>query len=131
MTLRRADNCLQKYDAGLEFSDVLLYRFFTDSGATESQWRIIYALLDDAAKQAPTFDPIKHAVILNELRHLYVAVTRARNRLWVFDTSDRVRPLRDLLSAKKLVKLCKPGDDLPEMAVSSSPNQWRKTAKSL
>jgi superfamily I DNA/RNA helicase len=110
---------------------VLLYRFFTDSAATEGQWRILHSLLDSKASQAPTFDPNKHSVTLNELRHLYVAVTRARNRLWIFDTSSRIEPLKVYLKSKALVKLSRPGEELPEMAVSSTPKQWRKTAKSL
>ena len=117
--------------SGLEFSDVLLYRFFTDSAASESQWRVLHNLIKDTTKPAPPFDPVKHSVILTELRHLYVAVTRARNRLWIFDTSDRIKPLKELLVKNGLVKLCRPGDDLPEMAVSSSRSQWHKTANGL
>lgn len=116
---------------GLEFSDVLLYRFFTDSAAAESQWRVLQNMLDEDSKQAPIFDTVKHSVILTELRHLYVAVTRARNRLWIFDTSDRIKPLKRLLSNKGLVRLCRPGDELPGMAVASSQGQWRKTANGL
>ena len=116
---------------GLEFSDVLLYNYFRDSPASEAKWRVILALLNDSSLSVPTFDLTKHSVILNELRCLYVACTRARNRLWIFDTSPRVDPIKTFLHKRNLVSLCRPGDPLPEMAVSSTPKQWSETAKTL
>lgn len=65
---------------GLEFSDVLLVDFFADSSANASDWRVILNLCKDAQARGglPKFDAIRHAAIGQELRHLYVAVTRAR-----------------------------------------------------
>jgi ATP-dependent exoDNAse (exonuclease V) beta subunit len=116
---------------GLEFNDVLLYRFFSDLQATESQWRVVLSLLNDSKLLVPKLDARKHSIILNELRNLYVAVTRARNRLWIFDTSAKAGPMKTLLAQRGLVQICKPTDPRPQMATSSSPSEWQATALKL
>lgn len=78
---------------GLEFSDVLLYRFFDKSPAEARHWRVLLSLLD-GQEAATVFSETKHSVLLPELRQLYVAVTRARNRIWIFDTSTSIEPVK-------------------------------------
>ncbi|XP_074264825.1 uncharacterized protein LOC141587273 [Silene latifolia] len=78
---------------GLEFQDVLLYNFFGTS-PLEDQWRIIYEymvenrLLPAKQESLPQFSHSKHNILCYELKQLYVAVTRAKQRLWICEESD-------------------------------------------
>lgn len=46
---------------GLEFSDVLLWDFFSYSTASPSDWRVILNLFRDPGEGVPRFDKIRHA----------------------------------------------------------------------
>ncbi|KAI3858814.1 hypothetical protein MKX03_015751 [Papaver bracteatum] len=78
---------------GLEFQDVLLYNFFGTS-PLKSQWRVIYGymkernLLDSKDVKFPKFSMVKHQILCSELKHLYVAITCTRQRLWICDNID-------------------------------------------
>ena len=86
------------YEAkGLEFSDVLLYDFFKDSPTSTADWRVILNRvepLDRSGIAAPRFDELRHTGVCSELKFLYVGLTRARNQLWIWDSSDRGEPMR-------------------------------------
>ncbi|CAI2171715.1 382_t:CDS:2 [Funneliformis geosporum] len=76
---------------GMEFNDVLLYDFFTDSPALLN-WRVILSELDDYSGGIREFIPDKHYILCSEFKHLYVAITRARERLWIFDEdSEKIK----------------------------------------
>ncbi|CAG8456098.1 7109_t:CDS:10 [Funneliformis mosseae] len=72
---------------GMEFNDVLLYDFFTDS-PVHLHWRVILSVLDDYSEGIRDFNSDKHYILFSELKHLYVAITRARKRLWIFDKNS-------------------------------------------
>ncbi|KAI9436974.1 hypothetical protein H4582DRAFT_1853973 [Lactarius indigo] len=119
---------------GLEFNDVLLYNFFEDSTVDVSQWRVVLNAIDRAQRAkipAPTFDESRHAGVCSELKFLYVAITRARKNLWVVDRSETAEPMRIYWSSIDLVQNCTPGADVPQLAVSSSPEEWAKMARTL
>ncbi|XP_069929054.1 TPR and ankyrin repeat-containing protein 1 isoform X2 [Oryctolagus cuniculus] len=100
------------YEAkGLEFDDVLLYNFFTDSEAYK-EWKIISSFrpssLDSGGKNQPLAEePLEkpsssrgHSIKVNpemykllngELKQLYTAITRARVNLWIFDENQEKR----------------------------------------
>jgi ATP-dependent exoDNAse (exonuclease V) beta subunit len=86
------------YEAkGLEFSDVLLYDFFKDSPTSTADWRVILNRvepMDRSGVAAPRFDELRHTSVCSELKFLYVGLTRARNQLWIWDSSDRGEPMR-------------------------------------
>ncbi|PWA76709.1 Reverse transcriptase, RNA-dependent DNA polymerase [Artemisia annua] len=74
---------------GLEFHDVLLYNFFW-TFPLKDQWRVIYGYMkkydwfDEKLPQSfPTFTEARHGVLCSELKQLYVAITRTRQRLWI------------------------------------------------
>lgn len=82
---------------GLEFNDVLLYNFFADSTVDLSQWRVVLNALPQGsgeALRAPRFDDSRHNGVCRELKILYVAITRARQNLWIADSSDKSEPMR-------------------------------------
>ncbi|THG96062.1 hypothetical protein EW026_g5704 [Hermanssonia centrifuga] len=117
---------------GLEFNDVLLYNFFEDSTVDISQWRIVLnALPEKDYVKCPRFDDARHNGVCRELKFLYVAITRARKNLWLADCSDRAEAIRALWTAQGLVQVCTTSDTLPRLAVSSTPEEWAKTARDL
>ncbi|KAF8895020.1 hypothetical protein CPB84DRAFT_1782432 [Gymnopilus junonius] len=117
---------------GLEFDDVLLYKFFEDSTVELSQWRVVLnLLLDGIGQAAPQFDEIRHAGVCSELKSLYVAITRARKNLWIVDCSAKSEPMRVFWTSRNEVQNCTPGTDVPRLAVSSSPQEWEKSGRTL
>ncbi|XP_041422056.1 TPR and ankyrin repeat-containing protein 1 isoform X2 [Xenopus laevis] len=99
------------YEAkGLEFDDVLLYNFFTDSEASK-EWRIISSFMPESHSDVESkplieismdkvcmpvsrqlkMNPELHKMLNGELKQLYTAVTRARVNLWIFDESQEKR----------------------------------------
>ena len=110
---------------------MLLLDFFANSAAGEAKWRIILELLNDDTLNVPTFDSTKHSIIISELKSLYVACTRARNRLWIWDTSATLGPMKLFLQRKELVTTWTPASGPPKMAVTSGIDEWRRKAKML
>ncbi|THU96852.1 hypothetical protein K435DRAFT_965733 [Dendrothele bispora CBS 962.96] len=124
------------YDSkGLEFNDVLLYNFFGDSPADVSQWRIILNAVDD--KDLPTPDMernrTRYASICSELKFLYVAITRARENVWIIETSKKGKgmPMERYWTSKKLIRILTPGMDIPRLATTSAPEEWAKKGEVL
>ncbi|KAJ7356587.1 hypothetical protein DFH08DRAFT_1075732 [Mycena albidolilacea] len=110
---------------GLEFNDVLLYNFFEDSGATEKQWRVVLNLVANGPP-APALDNMRHATVCTELKFLYVAITRARNNIWIADCSSKGEPMRVLWTSKDQVQNCILGTDTPRFALSSTAEEWKE-----
>ncbi|KAM4119943.1 hypothetical protein ACJW30_03G097500 [Castanea mollissima] len=118
---------------GLEFQDVLLYNFF-GSSSLKNEWRVIYKymeeqdLLDSTLPISfPSFNKAKHNVLCSELKQLYVAITRTRQRLWISENSkDLCKPMFDYWKKKCLVQVRQLDDLLAqEMQVSSSAEEWK------
>ncbi|KAM4689014.1 TPR and ankyrin repeat-containing protein 1 [Discoglossus pictus] len=137
------------YEAkGLEFDDVLLYNFFTDSEASK-EWRIISSFspafhsheerqplievpLDSTI--APTgrpftLNPEMHKMLNGELKQLYTAVTRARVNLWIFDENlEKRAPAFEYFIKRNFVKVVQTDEnkDLDDnmFVKSSSKEEW-------
>ena len=76
----------------------------------------------------PSFDGSKHNVLCSELKQLYVAVTRTRNRLWICeDAQDLAKPMFDYWKKNNLVQF-KPlyYSDVEAMKDKSNPDEWRE-----
>ena len=96
---------------------VILYNFFEDSTTAFNQWRLVLNEVphEDRLQDAPTFDETRHASICVEVRcfrysifsfcphlcrlgrqlkFLYVAITRARQNLWIVDNSEKAEPMK-------------------------------------
>ncbi|KAK7064824.1 UvrD-like helicase ATP-binding domain-containing protein [Favolaschia claudopus] len=117
---------------GLEFNDVLLYNFFEDSSVGAAQWRVVLNVLEGSGKSsAPLFDTARHAGVCIELKFLYVAITRARNNVWIADTSAKGEPMRILWTSRDQVQNCTPGTDTPQLAISSTPAEWEDQGRKL
>ncbi|KAJ6456165.1 hypothetical protein C8R45DRAFT_1187129 [Mycena sanguinolenta] len=117
---------------GLEFNDVLLYNFFEDSTVGAAQWRVVLnALGTNGDISAPLFDPARHASVCVELKFLYVAITRARNNVWIADTSAKGEPMRILWTSRDQIQNCTPGTDTPRLAISSTAAEWEEQGRRL
>ncbi|KAJ7743864.1 hypothetical protein B0H16DRAFT_1889844 [Mycena metata] len=117
---------------GLEFNDVLLYNFFEDSTVSEAQWRVVLNALETSkGVPAPLFDQARHGGVCVELKFLYVAITRARNNVWIADTSAKGEPMRLVWTAVDQVQNCTPGTDTPRLAISSTAAEWEEQGRKL
>ncbi|KAJ7843035.1 hypothetical protein B0H13DRAFT_2364932 [Mycena leptocephala] len=115
---------------GLEFNDVFIYNFFEDSGLAEAQWRVVLNVMDkrtnDGTPSAPIFDKMRHASVCTELKFLYVAITRARNNIWIADCSTK-----DAVDEQRPgAKLCA-RHGYPRFAISSTPAEWQEQGRKL
>ncbi|KAG2034294.1 hypothetical protein BDR03DRAFT_1093813 [Suillus americanus] len=117
---------------GLEFDDVLLYNFFGDSAVDASRWRVVLNGVQDQ-RYAPDFyrDETRYAAICSELKHLYVGITRARKNVWIFDTSNKSDAMRIFWKSQNLIRTCARGTDVSPLAVSSTPEEWASSGRSL
>ncbi|KAM7252228.1 hypothetical protein ACFE04_024111 [Oxalis oulophora] len=118
---------------GLEFQDVLLYNFFAAS-AMKNKWRVVYAYMKEQALLDPSmqikeqeFTEAKHNILCSELKQLYVAITRTRQRLWICENSEDIsKPIFDYWKKKGLVQVRQLDDSLAQaMQVASTPEEWR------
>nr|GEW67078.1 UvrD-like helicase, ATP-binding domain, P-loop containing nucleoside triphosphate hydrolase [Tanacetum cinerariifolium] len=122
---------------GLEFQDVLLYNFFGTS-PLKGQWRVLYEYMkkhnwvDKKLPQSfPTFSGERHSVLCSELKQLYVAITRTRQRLWICENKEELsKPMFDYWKLRGLVQIRKLDDSMARtMRVASSPREWRERGK--
>nr|XP_006124073.1 TPR and ankyrin repeat-containing protein 1 isoform X2 [Pelodiscus sinensis] len=116
------------YEAkGLEFDDVLLYNFFTDSEAYK-EWKIISSFTPPSdsleenkmmietpleknisiQSRSPVLNPEMYKMLNGELKQLYTAITRARVNLWIFDeNSDKRAPAFKYFIKREFVQVVK------------------------
>ncbi|KAG2708633.1 hypothetical protein I3760_05G201500 [Carya illinoinensis] len=120
---------------GLEFQDVLLYNFF-GSSPLQNKWRIIYEYMkeyDLLDSTSPSTFSTKHNVLCSELKQLYVAITRTRQRLWICEnTEEFCKPMFDYWKKKHLVQVRQLDYLLAQaMQVASSSEEWRSRGMKL
>jgi hypothetical protein len=92
----------------------LVYNFFTDS-PLKNKWRVVYEYVqktrasnvkDEVMESYPVFDADRYTGLCSELKHLYVAVTRARQRLWIYEEDEEFcQPMLDYWALSALVKV--------------------------
>ncbi|XP_062986061.1 TPR and ankyrin repeat-containing protein 1 isoform X2 [Elgaria multicarinata webbii] len=137
------------YEAkGLEFDDVLLYNFFTDSEAYK-EWKIISSFTPlsflpeenkliieiplekevDPQGKLPVLNQEMYKMLNGELKQLYTAITRARVNLWIFDeNSDRRAPAFQYFTKQELVQVVKTDEnkdfDDSMFVKTSTPEEW-------
>lgn len=117
--------------------DVLLYNFFSDS-PLHNKWRVIYGFLQEEVACSsqtrsqpsgfPSFDVKKHNLLCSELKQLYVVLTRARQRLWIYDECvENHQPMLDYWESSGLVEIKCLDDSLAaELQGKSSAEHWRR-----
>ncbi|CAI5486329.1 unnamed protein product [Closterium sp. Naga37s-1] len=122
-----------------------------------SSWRLLYHYMRDHSLipsaedgssrwQCPSFDPKRcvavknaknlfpwHNLLCSELKQLYVVLTRARQRLWIYEEDEGARrPAMDLWGAMGVVAVkALTADLLTSMHTESSPEGWHKRGTEL
>ncbi|GIL86670.1 hypothetical protein Vretifemale_14923 [Volvox reticuliferus] len=150
---------------GLEFDDVFIVDFFNDSEAN-SEWRVLGSYLaelaaaggvaaadghqydmqqvtppDPGSVRPLNFNERSHVLLAEELKHLYTALTRAKNNVVIFDRNPTKRaPFYHLLQSLGIARtvhrsLLEDGRDavrygLTQQATSSRA-EWAKRARNL
>ncbi|CEM02535.1 unnamed protein product [Vitrella brassicaformis CCMP3155] len=137
---------------GLEFDDVLLVNFFADTqdihrphsaASSANVWSVVYAFIQDVYPDATVdpsilkrvcgkFDASRDALLCSLLKELYVAITRARKRVWIIDSSDdHVGPMLYYWDQMKLVNNVHSKEDLgmqEAFARESTEEEWCERA---
>ena len=117
---------------GMEFDDVILWDFFS-TASDPSGWR---SLQESAERGFSSFDAAKHATLCSDLKHLYVAITRARVRLAIIESSGKAaQPFKELMNSPSSLPLLEvtsvddPGfsDKIKALQTqrSNDPSRWR------
>ncbi|KAL2892243.1 TPR and ankyrin repeat-containing protein 1 [Bienertia sinuspersici] len=111
--------------------DVLLYNFFGSSPLKE-QWRIIYEYMEkkhclSSPLKYPELTNARRDVLCYELKQLYVAITRTRQRLWICEDSDGFSsPMAYYWQMLNLIQIKNLDDSFVRyMQVASSSEDWR------
>jgi tetratricopeptide (TPR) repeat protein len=87
---------------GMEFDDVILWDFFSTT-PDPAGWR---SLQHSSHGESSRFDVVKHAAICSELKHLYVAITRARVRFIMIEgIEEAAQPFVQLMVKKSTLAL--------------------------
>ncbi|GJR49653.1 UvrD-like helicase, ATP-binding domain, P-loop containing nucleoside triphosphate hydrolase [Tanacetum coccineum] len=112
----------------------ILYCYFVH------RWKLIYGFmekhdwLDEKLPQSfPVFNEARHSVLCSELKQLYVAITRTRQRLWICENKEELsKPMFDYWKVRGLVQVRKLNDSVAQaMRVESSHQEWRERGKKL
>ncbi|KAH7337230.1 P-loop containing nucleoside triphosphate hydrolase protein [Rhizoctonia solani] len=101
---------------GLEFDDVLIYNFFSQSTAPPTAWS--HLLGTARGNQAPP------PVLCSELKMLYVATTRARRRCWIWESDDAISQLKAQWVSRSLVRVERASQMIGRLATTSNKAQW-------
>ncbi|KAH7338006.1 hypothetical protein B0J17DRAFT_768225 [Rhizoctonia solani] len=115
---------------GLEFDDILLYNFFEESEASTSAWRVILSLSVRNDEGRVQFDKLNSQltaspVLCSELKQLYVAITRARHRCWIWDSGETIDAMKVFWEGLKLIAISDELASLSKFAASSKDlRQW-------
>ncbi|KAG8912744.1 hypothetical protein FRC00_003886, partial [Tulasnella sp. 408] len=109
---------------GMEFNDVILYDFFTDSPASVRDWRAMLL----AETEERVFDDKRHSILRSELKSLYVGLTRARERVWIWEESGEGRAMQALLEASGFATAHR-GGLVPRIAVRNHKGEWAEQAQ--
>ncbi|CAD8087088.1 unnamed protein product [Paramecium sonneborni] len=102
---------------GLEFDDVIIYNFFDDDQIPQNQWELLKYLIiekvdeENKLKPKPNLQAIdlnKYTILCSELKYLYVAITRAKKRIFIFDKNPNSRKyIEKIWTDLKLVNVLK------------------------
>ncbi|KAG9084811.1 hypothetical protein FRC06_003888, partial [Ceratobasidium sp. 370] len=106
---------------GLEFDDILIYNFFNHSSASHGDWQYVSGLPIHRRSYDPLAAP---PVLCIELKMLYVAITRARKRCWIWDSGKTLNEMKEYLLSRRLITTASTTEMVGRIGVSSTPAQW-------
>ncbi|KAJ3119861.1 hypothetical protein HK098_005091 [Nowakowskiella sp. JEL0407] len=121
---------------GMEFSDVLLYSPIAKSHAG-NKWRVFMGQIKQNTERFPVFNGKQHNILATELKVLYTGITRARNRLWIFDENEEIRkPMFAYWNSLGLVEMAETEDlkshsEYRAFAQKSTAAEWASQGRNL
>ncbi|QRV78325.1 UvrD-like helicase carboxy-terminal domain protein [Ceratobasidium sp. AG-Ba] len=105
---------------GLEFDDIILYNFFAESECPTA-WEFVHGCFTKQHRTGKdSFPPLS---LCNELKLLYVAITRARKRCWFWDQSKLMDSMRLWWESQNLVNVLSV-TSMIEWGRESDHSQW-------
>jgi ATP-dependent exoDNAse (exonuclease V) beta subunit len=95
------------------------------------QWRVILSAVDENLKGTQVFSHEKHYIISSELKYLYVAITRSKQRIWICDESvEYSKPIQMYWKNLGLIKIVQSEDKiLSTLAKKSDSHEWEQKGK--
>ncbi|RZC67926.1 hypothetical protein C5167_011627 [Papaver somniferum] len=113
-------------------NDSGLWMFCFTTFTEHHLWRVVYgymkeqSLLNSNDVKFPKFNNAKHQILCSELKQLYVAITRTRQRLWICENIDDFsKPMFDYWKKLCLVQVRELDESLVHaMQVTSSKEEW-------
>ncbi|KNE71919.1 hypothetical protein AMAG_16343 [Allomyces macrogynus ATCC 38327] len=106
---------------GLEFNDVLLFNLVSTSPF--KKWKLL--------AKGQHIDPMEHATLAHELKLLYVAVTRAKEGLWIYEERGEGNTLLKMLADETLVRRDSLIDSILTFTRESDPVLWEQQGLKL
>ncbi|KAG9123995.1 hypothetical protein FRC07_013265, partial [Ceratobasidium sp. 392] len=107
---------------GLEFDDVLLYNFFSHSSVPLRDWRLISG--QGTHKGSPEGLSNVSPALCIDLKMLYVAITRARKRCWIWDSGQIASEMKEFWLSRGLITISSSSTMIGRIGVSSTPEEW-------
>ncbi|QRV77056.1 UvrD-like helicase carboxy-terminal domain protein [Ceratobasidium sp. AG-Ba] len=105
---------------GLEFDDILLYNFFSHSSASPKDWKLISEVFAGDFDRSANMSP----ALCIDLKMLYVAITRARKRCWIWDSGTIANQVKNLWLSRGLITVSSISTMIGRIGVSSTPTEW-------
>ncbi|QRV91835.1 UvrD-like helicase carboxy-terminal domain protein [Ceratobasidium sp. AG-Ba] len=105
---------------GLEFDDILLYNFFSHSSASPKDWKLISEAFARDFDRSANMSP----ALCIDLKMLYVAITRARKRCWIWDSGAVANQVKNFWLSRGLITVSSISTMIGRIGVSSTPAEW-------
>ncbi|KAG8732510.1 hypothetical protein FRC10_000885 [Ceratobasidium sp. 414] len=112
---------------GLEFDDILIYNFFSQSPAPFEDWQFVTGLPEH--KRRRERELVVPLVLCLELKLLYVAMTRARKRCWIWDSGEIYDAMKAHLLDRGLISITLAAPMIGRIGVSSTAAQWTEKGR--
>ena len=146
--------CLTVFESkGLEFDDVILFNFFTDSEVSREKWKILNFIkkIDSISpdnedqesserveqlKCLTAFNQSTLALLCTELKNLYVSITRPKKNLIVFDENPEKRKFMQqywqYMNVIKIVEKVENSQvDYKSIAQKTSSEMWKNQGERM
>ncbi|KAG8708007.1 hypothetical protein FRC11_006898 [Ceratobasidium sp. 423] len=107
---------------GLEFEDILIYNFFSTSDLPLDAWDFVHGRPIKIHRGRRELAPPPS--LCNDLKLLYVALTRARKRCWIWDHGYVVDAMKHFWLSQNLVTTASISEMTGWNTVASTPAQW-------
>ncbi|CAE6450213.1 unnamed protein product [Rhizoctonia solani] len=107
---------------GLEFEDILIYNFFSTSELPVEAWDFVHGHPIKVHRGRKESAPPPS--LCNDLKLLYVALTRARKRCWIWDQGYVIDAMKAFWLSHNLVTTASISEITGWKTAASSPAEW-------